>query len=74
FSSFSLPWLRSLEIGRRQSKLIVIDRFCVVTDRNNRYLALSPGSGRFAYRSAGEPVRIARYGALPPCKASLGKG
>ncbi|RWV82532.1 hypothetical protein GW17_00055965 [Ensete ventricosum] len=33
--------------------------------------AIPPGSRRFAYQSAGGPVRTARYEALPPGKANL---
>ncbi|RWW03199.1 hypothetical protein GW17_00033658 [Ensete ventricosum] len=45
----------------------------MVTDDNNRYLAIPPGSERSAYWSAGGPVCTARYEALPPGKINLEK-
>ncbi|RWW79851.1 hypothetical protein BHE74_00011848 [Ensete ventricosum] len=61
-----------LSVTRRWSKSIVTGRFRVVTDGNNHYLAVSPGSGQSAYRSAGGLVCIARYGTLPPgCVAGI---
>ncbi|RRT56396.1 hypothetical protein B296_00019303 [Ensete ventricosum] len=43
-------------------------------DRRRSILEVSPSSGWSAYRSAGKPVCIARYGALSLGKANLGLG
>ncbi|RRT47990.1 hypothetical protein B296_00049104 [Ensete ventricosum] len=67
-SSFSLPRLRPLEIDLRQSKSIVTDRLRVVTDGNNRYLAVPPDSRRSAYQSTDRLIRTVGYRALPLSK------
>ncbi|RWW07321.1 hypothetical protein BHE74_00014861 [Ensete ventricosum] len=42
------------------------ERYAQVTSGNNCYLAIPPGSGRSAYRSAGGPIHTARYGHYRP--------
>ncbi|RWW39429.1 hypothetical protein BHE74_00055248, partial [Ensete ventricosum] len=63
---------RPLEIGRQWSKSTVTDRFRVVMDGNNRYLAVIPSSEQSAYQSADEPVCPAQYEALPLNKINIG--
>ncbi|RWW35224.1 hypothetical protein BHE74_00059872 [Ensete ventricosum] len=69
--SFLLPRLIPPEIDQRQSNSIVTGRFRVVTGRKQPNSAKSPGSGRFAYRSAGRPVCTARYGCYPSVLKTL---
>ncbi|RWW47096.1 hypothetical protein BHE74_00046934 [Ensete ventricosum] len=61
-SSFSLPRLIPLEIGRRWSKSTIIGQFWVTMGRKQPQSAVLPDSGRSAYWSTGGPVCTARYG------------